>query len=116
MGLLSPGCALSRRLCVFFVEMGPPERLWLSAFLSLPWSLFSVSPLLLSETSCSLAPPASWSGATDAQPRVCPGSRMVLASVLLHLASLGPAEPAMPLSRARAEKSIYDESPSGAGC
>lgn len=41
---------------------------------------------------------------------------MILASVLLHLASPGPAEPAMPHSRALAEKSIYDESPSGAGC
>lgn len=41
---------------------------------------------------------------------------MILASVLLRLAILGPAEPAMPLSRACAAKSIYDESPSGAGC
>lgn len=52
---------------------------------------------------------------------ICPAqgvswSRRILASVLLHLASPGPAEPAMPLSRACAEKNIYDESPSGAGC
>lgn len=40
---------------------------------------------------------------------------MILASVLLHLASLGPAEPATPFSGARAGKSIYDESPLGPG-
>lgn len=95
--------------------MGTPETLCSQILFPSPvhCSLSPSSPpfqeFLFFGPSCLLV----WGYICPAQGVCC--SRMILASVLLHLASLGPAEPAVLLSRARAERSIYDESPSGPG-
>lgn len=59
-------------ICVSFLWRWAPQRRCVLRFsFPLLFTVPSLPPLLLSKSSCSLAPPVSWSGATYAQPRVC---------------------------------------------